>query len=56
MNNHEIGLISLAAIFRGFVALGLIIAFWTTRWDMQRNRKSPSFTTSFRDIPLASIR
>ena len=26
------------------------------RWDMQRNRKSPSFTTSFRDIPLASIR
>ena len=25
------------------------------RWDMQRNRKSPSFTTSFRDIPLASI-
>jgi DNA polymerase V len=26
-----------------------------TRWDMQRNHKSPSFTTSFRDIPLASI-
>jgi DNA polymerase V len=25
------------------------------RWEMQRNRKSPSFTTSFRDIPLASI-
>jgi len=25
-------------------------------WDMKRNRKSPSFTTSFRDIPLASIR
>jgi DNA polymerase V len=25
------------------------------RWDMQRNRKSPSFTTSFSDIPLASI-
>jgi DNA polymerase V len=25
------------------------------RWDMQRNRKSPSFTTSFRDIPMASI-
>jgi hypothetical protein len=29
MNNHDIGLISLAAIFGGFVALGLIIAFWT---------------------------
>jgi hypothetical protein len=29
MNNHEIGLMSLAAIFGGFVALGLIIAFWT---------------------------
>jgi len=25
------------------------------RWDMKRSRKSPSFTTSFRDIPLASI-
>ncbi len=25
------------------------------RWDMQRNMKSPSFTTNFRDIPLASI-
>jgi len=25
------------------------------RWDMKRNRKSPSFTTSFRDVPLASI-
>ena len=26
-----------------------------SRWDMQRNRKSPSFTTAFSDIPLASI-
>jgi DNA polymerase V len=26
-----------------------------TRWDMQRNRKSPSFTTRFSDIPLAAI-
>jgi DNA polymerase V len=25
------------------------------KWDMQRNKKSPSFTTNFRDIPLASI-
>jgi DNA polymerase V len=25
------------------------------RWDMKRSRKSPSFTTNFRDIPLASI-
>jgi DNA polymerase V len=25
------------------------------RWDMKRDRKSPSFTTCFRDIPLASI-
>jgi DNA polymerase V len=25
------------------------------RWDMKRDRKSASFTTSFRDIPLASI-
>jgi DNA polymerase V len=25
------------------------------RWDMQRQKKSPSFTTNFRDIPLASI-
>jgi DNA polymerase V len=25
------------------------------RWDMKRDRKSPSFTTSFSDIPLASI-
>jgi len=25
------------------------------RWDMQRNLKSPSFTTAFSDIPLASI-
>jgi DNA polymerase V len=25
-------------------------------WDMQRQKKSPSFTTNFRDIPLASIR
>jgi DNA polymerase V len=27
-----------------------------TSWDMLRNRKSPSFTTRFSDIPLASIR
>ena len=27
-----------------------------SRWDMKRSRKSPSFTTSFRDIPLASIK
>ena len=26
------------------------------RWDMVRSRKSPSFTTNFRDIPLATIR
>ena len=25
------------------------------RWDMQRQKKSPSYTTNFRDIPLASI-
>jgi DNA polymerase V len=25
------------------------------RWDMQRQKKSPSFTTNFRDIPLAMI-
>jgi DNA polymerase V len=26
------------------------------RWDMQRQRKSPSFTTNFADVPLAAIR
>jgi DNA polymerase V len=26
-----------------------------TRWDMVRSKKSPGFTTSFREIPLASI-
>ena len=26
------------------------------QWDMQRNKKSPSFTTSFNDVPLAAIK
>jgi hypothetical protein len=45
MNKHEIGLLSLAAIFGGFVALGLIIAFWTrlevTFKKRQESRKLP---------------